>query len=352
MSEEYDEYLKSPEWLRRRERRLFNDGYRCMMCGSAKNLNVHHITYDHVYNEPMEDLVTLCNRCHSIIHSDEERAKEYQQFSQHAKYLRDKFTYIAGKLIESGQFDNDNSGLIENWTIDGKIISLMHKGLTEQEIHEALPKIGKQRIRKIIRNVKDWSIAMGIYKNWVEVKPSTGGSSLPEGAYVIVIKNAVDVPNKELVEFTYDIAEGEHAGHCNDDWGISNPWAHQFSRWYSDSSEGSFKTFLETVEKSNPGTFSIAAWQQGGCAPAAFVGLKMGIVLRKRIYIPERGKNAGTVQEALEVGKVISADDVRGGNWEPMQPRDTRTDAQKAQAAQSQQASDLAYAASVVVPFA
>lgn len=205
---------------------------------------------------------------------------------------------------------------------------------------------------------------MGLYKNWNEVAPANGGNaSLPAGAYVIRITKATDDPIKELVEFTYDIAEGEHAGHYNDEWGMNNTWAHKFSRWYGDSSEGSFRTFLDTVEQSNPGVFSIEAWQTGGCAPSGFVGMVVGAIMRKRIYVPTSGKNAGTVQEGIEVGRIIPAADVRNGNWKPMPPRDTRkgaatmsqpqTPPQPAQSrfAQPQQPIDVDYANSIVPPF-
>ena len=177
---------------------------------------------------------------------------------------------------------------------------------------------------------------MGLYKNWTEIEPSAGAASLPEGAYVVRVTNAKDDPQKELVELTYDVAEGEHAGHYNDEWGQNNTWAHKFSRWYGPDSEGSFRSFLDVVEQSNPGRFSIAGWQSTGCAPSAFVGCLVGVVMRKRIYVPEKGKNAGKVQESIEVGKVIQVDDVRQGRWEPMEPRDTRKGSQGQQASQPQ----------------
>ena len=31
-------------------------------------LEIHHLTYENVYNEKLEDLATLCHDCHTMIH--------------------------------------------------------------------------------------------------------------------------------------------------------------------------------------------------------------------------------------------------------------------------------------------
>ena len=62
------DYIQSPAWQEKRRQVLERDGYCCTRCGSAVNLDVHHLTYSHFGNEPLEDLVTLCRRCHGTIH--------------------------------------------------------------------------------------------------------------------------------------------------------------------------------------------------------------------------------------------------------------------------------------------
>lgn len=64
----YRQYIESDAWKRKRERRLIHDGYRCKLCGSAKNLQVHHVTYERLGFEQMDDLVTLCKDCHESVH--------------------------------------------------------------------------------------------------------------------------------------------------------------------------------------------------------------------------------------------------------------------------------------------
>lgn len=64
----YDEYLKTPEWLAKRDQALERDGHRCRACNSEQNLNVHHRTYARRGNEDLNDLTTLCQPCHEHFH--------------------------------------------------------------------------------------------------------------------------------------------------------------------------------------------------------------------------------------------------------------------------------------------
>ena len=65
----YREYLKSPEWEERRQAVLLRDKHICRICESGENLRVHHLTYDRKFNEPLYDLVTVCDTCHKLIHA-------------------------------------------------------------------------------------------------------------------------------------------------------------------------------------------------------------------------------------------------------------------------------------------
>lgn len=66
----YLEYLQTPEWKRLRDKRLKRDDYQCVRCGSAINLQVHHISYRHRGEKgEIDDLITLCRKCHNQIHA-------------------------------------------------------------------------------------------------------------------------------------------------------------------------------------------------------------------------------------------------------------------------------------------
>lgn len=77
VSEEYLEYLKSPEWQRLRSQRLKIDEYKCQKCGRPFDLDVHHIRYPAVLGleDVYRDLITLCRYCHNDI---EDKKKSYR----------------------------------------------------------------------------------------------------------------------------------------------------------------------------------------------------------------------------------------------------------------------------------
>jgi uncharacterized protein YlaI len=70
--EEYDVYLKSPEWKSKRARALKRDGYLCQGCLERRATQVHHRTYDHVGAEVLFELISLCDDCHQRLHEDRE----------------------------------------------------------------------------------------------------------------------------------------------------------------------------------------------------------------------------------------------------------------------------------------
>jgi phage terminase large subunit GpA-like protein len=60
----YERYLRSKEW-KRKTWAIWKRAKRCCEhCGGKDNLQVHHLTYEHLYDEPLDDLVLLCKVCH------------------------------------------------------------------------------------------------------------------------------------------------------------------------------------------------------------------------------------------------------------------------------------------------
>ena len=72
----YDAYVnkRHPRWLATRDRAIKRYGKTCMVCGSDKNIHVHHATYERLYNERTEDLRILCSSCHDHLHDLHKRA--------------------------------------------------------------------------------------------------------------------------------------------------------------------------------------------------------------------------------------------------------------------------------------
>ena len=72
----YDDLLKSPRWLDKRNIILERDHYKCCYCGSTYKLQVHHKYYSKYPNGKKVDpwnysndaLITLCDKCHKKVH--------------------------------------------------------------------------------------------------------------------------------------------------------------------------------------------------------------------------------------------------------------------------------------------
>lgn len=70
ISIEYQTYLQSEKWQNIRQAVLKRDNFRCRLCGSNYNLQVHHINGRYRFKEEtaLHSLITLCDRCHETIH--------------------------------------------------------------------------------------------------------------------------------------------------------------------------------------------------------------------------------------------------------------------------------------------
>lgn len=64
--EKYQAYLDTQEWRDRRGAVVLRDG-ECQGCGDAIDC-VHHLTYENLFVESLDDLVGLCHRCHMLAH--------------------------------------------------------------------------------------------------------------------------------------------------------------------------------------------------------------------------------------------------------------------------------------------
>ncbi len=63
----YRAYLSSSKWKKKCIEKKDSVGNKCEKCGRDKfmrKLIVHHLTYEHFGDEPLEDLQVLCDICH------------------------------------------------------------------------------------------------------------------------------------------------------------------------------------------------------------------------------------------------------------------------------------------------
>jgi hypothetical protein len=61
-------YYATEHWVAKRFERMTFDGFRCCHCKSADSLQVHHWAYE-LFAESIEDLMTLCGKCHDRMHA-------------------------------------------------------------------------------------------------------------------------------------------------------------------------------------------------------------------------------------------------------------------------------------------
>lgn len=69
----YADYLKSRRWADRREKVLRRAQFRCEGCGDQPATEVHHLTYEHVTQEFLFELIALCRGCHERLHEQSDR---------------------------------------------------------------------------------------------------------------------------------------------------------------------------------------------------------------------------------------------------------------------------------------
>lgn len=96
---EYERYIKSASWRRRAARVKLERGEKCERCGGTTNLQVHHLTYRNIGNEPNKDLLVLCRQCHSL--ADEIRIAEsrWKIYQNRKEAYKNKIRELARKPI-------------------------------------------------------------------------------------------------------------------------------------------------------------------------------------------------------------------------------------------------------------
>lgn len=68
---DYQAWLQTDEWQRIRQEAIERADHCCADCGATRRLQVHHLHYRNVGAEQPEDLVVLCESCHSWRHISE-----------------------------------------------------------------------------------------------------------------------------------------------------------------------------------------------------------------------------------------------------------------------------------------
>lgn len=60
---------------------LKRDDFQCQCCGNTRNLELHHIVFrSQGGKDQLDNLVTLCNRCHARAHREKEWRKHWERW--------------------------------------------------------------------------------------------------------------------------------------------------------------------------------------------------------------------------------------------------------------------------------
>jgi len=84
---DYNEYINSLEWYRKRMTVIMQANHKCQQCGKREEdvgLEVHHLHYKTFRNEKPEDMMALCPDCHKI--ADEERKAKVKADNENKLY--------------------------------------------------------------------------------------------------------------------------------------------------------------------------------------------------------------------------------------------------------------------------
>jgi 5-methylcytosine-specific restriction endonuclease McrA len=64
---DYNAYLRTEKWAKKRAAVLERDKRTCQACLTRPATQAHHTTYAHVFDEPLFELVAVCEPCHEKI---------------------------------------------------------------------------------------------------------------------------------------------------------------------------------------------------------------------------------------------------------------------------------------------
>ena len=82
-----NKYYRTKHWGKTKEKRLKKDNYTCQKCGKKADI-VHHKTYENLYHEKMQDLISLCYKCHYEQHKKTGDAKKWRKKAENKRNQR------------------------------------------------------------------------------------------------------------------------------------------------------------------------------------------------------------------------------------------------------------------------
>lgn len=100
-SMDYADYLQTEHWAQVRKHKIAKTGRQCEKCGRTGNVDVHHLTYERLGEELMEDLQVLCPICHKQVHGLELTMDDWNRCT--TIYAWETVEIMRSKLVEAGK---------------------------------------------------------------------------------------------------------------------------------------------------------------------------------------------------------------------------------------------------------
>ena len=144
-----------------------------------------------------------------------------------------------------------------------------------------------------------------------KIQESGSFKKLPVGGYVVKILSAIDVPEKEYLRISFDIAEGPNKGFFAEEYKNNTredkkwPSAGTFVRSYKEKALPMMKGFTTAVEKSNKNY----TWNFD---ESTLKGKLVGLVIGEEEFVNSSGK----MRTRTYVNAVRSVDVIREGKFE------------------------------------
>lgn len=125
------------------------------------------------------------------------------------------------------------------------------------------------------------------------------------GGYIIQLGTVLDVPEKEYLKISYDIADGKLKGYYTDMYQRTGYELPTFIRSYKERALGFFKAFIDAVAASNPQY----KWNND---ERTLTKLYVGCVLREEEY----RNRSGELKTILKPDVFLPIADIRAGKFE------------------------------------
>lgn len=144
-----------------------------------------------------------------------------------------------------------------------------------------------------------------------KIQESGSFKKLPVGGYVVKILNATDVPDKEYLRLSFDVAEGPNKGFFAEEYKNDTredkkwPNAGTFVRSYKEKALPMMKGFTTAVEKSNKNY----TWNFD---ESTLKGKLVGLIIGEEEFVNSSGK----MRTRTYVNAVRSVDIIREGKFE------------------------------------